>query len=176
MPYSALPLAVTNEIRHQPACGQLLDLMRSWDFSCSVREIAAEWVIFDRSDQHKSTQPHSYTPRQLPSAPLRHMGGAGGSYWTICWLFYILATYYVHSGPRLYPLTKSAGLQISFMSCPPTCDAQKNIRWAKTRCFVLRRSGFRRPPPLLALLPRSALRALLSPRSSRLPLLAPASS
>jgi hypothetical protein len=29
---------VTNAIRHQPACGQLLDLRHSWDFSCSVGE------------------------------------------------------------------------------------------------------------------------------------------
>jgi hypothetical protein len=54
----------------------------NWDFSCSVREIAVERLIFDRSDQQISNQPWSYTPRQLSSAPIRHMHmrGAGGSY------------------------------------------------------------------------------------------------
>jgi hypothetical protein len=36
-----------------------------------------------------------------------------------------------HSGPRLYPLTKSVGHQTSYMSCPSTYDAHKNIRWSK---------------------------------------------
>jgi hypothetical protein len=36
----------------------LLLLVRgSWDFSCSVREIAVERLIFDRSDQQISNQP-----------------------------------------------------------------------------------------------------------------------
>ena len=73
------------------------------------------------------------------------MGGAGGSYWAICWLFYVQVLFIRHSGPRLYPLTKSVGLQTSSMSCPPTYDAHKNIRWFKTRWCVLRRCGFRRP-------------------------------
>jgi hypothetical protein len=34
-----------------------------------------------------------------------------------------------HSGPRLYPLTKSVGHQTSSMSCPTTYDAHKNSRW-----------------------------------------------
>jgi hypothetical protein len=45
-----------------------------WDSSCSVREIAVERLIFDRSDQQISNQPWSYTPKQLSSTPLRHMG------------------------------------------------------------------------------------------------------
>ena len=110
-----------------------------------MREIAVERLIFDRSDQQISNQPWSYTPRQLSSAPIRHMGGAGGSYWAICWLFYVQVLFIRHSGPRLYPLTKSVGLQTSSMSCPPTYDAHKNIRWCKTRWCVLRRCGFRRP-------------------------------
>jgi hypothetical protein len=48
-----------------------------------VREMAVERLIFDQSDQQDANQPELYTPRQLSSAPLRHMGyggGAGGSY------------------------------------------------------------------------------------------------
>jgi hypothetical protein len=45
------------------------------DFSCSVREIAAERLIFDRSDQQKPNPRQSYIPWQPPSAPPRHMGG-----------------------------------------------------------------------------------------------------
>jgi hypothetical protein len=78
------------------------------------------------------------------------MGGAGGSYWAICWLFYVPHKIFRHSGPRLYPLTKSVGLQTSSMSCPPTYDAHKNIRWCKTRWCVLGRCGFRRPSVDLA--------------------------
>jgi hypothetical protein len=73
------------------------------------------------------------------------MGGAGGSYWAICWLFYVQVLFIRHSSPRLYPLTKSVGLQTSSMSCPLTYDAHKNIRWRKTRWCVLGRCGFRRP-------------------------------
>ena len=53
------------------------------------------------------------------------MGGAGGSYWAICWLFYVQVLFFRHSGPRLYPLTKSVGHQTSFLSCPSTCDVKK---------------------------------------------------
>ena len=146
-PYSALQLDVTNDIRHQPACGQLLGLRpeAAGTLQLLSGEIAAERLIFDRSDQQISNQPWSYTPRQLSSAPIRHMGGAGGSYWAIWWLFYVQVLFFRHSGPRLYPLTKSVGLQTSSMSCPPTYDAHKNIRWCKTRWCVLRRCGFRRP-------------------------------
>jgi hypothetical protein len=100
-----------------------------------------------KRDQQKSNQPQSYIPlEQLSSAPLRHMGGAGGSYWAIFWLFYAPYKIFRYSGPRLYPLTKSAGLQTSSMSCcPPIYYAHKNIRWYKTRWCVLRRCGFRRP-------------------------------
>jgi hypothetical protein len=73
------------------------------------------------------------------------MGGACGSYWAICWLFYVPYKTFRHSGPRLYPLIKSVGHQTSFLFCPPTYDAHKNIRWCKTRLCVLRRYGFRRP-------------------------------
>jgi hypothetical protein len=62
------------------------------------------------------------------------MGGAGGSYWAICWLFYVQVLFIRqirHSGPRLYPLIKSVGHQTSFMSCPSTYDAHENIRWSK---------------------------------------------
>jgi hypothetical protein len=103
----------------------------SWDCSCSVREIAVERLTFDRSDQQISNQPWSYTPEQLSSTPLRHMGGAGGSYWAICWLFYVHVLFIRHSGPRLYPLTKSFGHQTSFLSCPSTYDAHNNIHWSK---------------------------------------------
>jgi hypothetical protein len=121
---SALPLAVTNAIRHGPAHGQLLDLRHSWNFSCSVREIAAERLIFDRSDQQKPNPPQSYIPRQLSSTHLRHMGGGtGGSYWAICRLFYVQVLFFRHSGPRLYPLTISVGHQTSSMSSPGTYDA-----------------------------------------------------
>jgi hypothetical protein len=87
----------------------------SWGFSCSVREIAVERLIFDRSDQQDadSTEPH--TPRQPPSAPptQAHGGrGAGGPYWVICWLFYVPYKIFRHSGPRLYPLIKPVGLQM----------------------------------------------------------------
>jgi hypothetical protein len=43
-----------------------------------TKEIAAERLIFYRSDQQISNQPWSYAPRQLFSAPLRHMWGAVG--------------------------------------------------------------------------------------------------
>jgi hypothetical protein len=59
------------------------------------------------------------------------MGGAGGSYWAICWLFYVQVLFIRHSGPRLYPLIKSVGHQTSFLSCPTTYDAHKNTRWSK---------------------------------------------
>jgi hypothetical protein len=59
------------------------------------------------------------------------MGGAGGSYWAICWLFHVQVLFIRHSGPRLYPLTKSVGHQTSYMSCSTTYDAHKNIRWSK---------------------------------------------
>jgi hypothetical protein len=75
----ALPLAVTNDIRHQPACDQLLGLSRgSWDFSCSVREIAAERLIFDRSDQHKSNHPQTRSHMPLGSSPQRTFQANGG--------------------------------------------------------------------------------------------------
>jgi hypothetical protein len=59
------------------------------------------------------------------------MGGAGGSYWAICWLFHVQVLFFRYSGPRLYPLTKSVGHQTSLMSCPTTYDAHKNILWSK---------------------------------------------
>jgi hypothetical protein len=59
------------------------------------------------------------------------MGGVGGSYLAICWLFYVQVLFIRHSSPRLYPLTKSVGHQTSFLSCPSTYDAHKNIRWSK---------------------------------------------
>jgi hypothetical protein len=46
-----LPLAVMNDIRHQPACGQLLGLRQLGLQLLTVREIAAERLIFDQSDQ-----------------------------------------------------------------------------------------------------------------------------
>jgi hypothetical protein len=64
----------------------------------SVREIAVERLIFDRSDQHISNQPWSYTPKQLSSAPLRHMGGR---WWLILGhLLAILRTSAVYSALR----------------------------------------------------------------------------
>jgi hypothetical protein len=50
--------------------------------SRSVSEIAAERLIFDRSDQQDANQPESNTPRQLSSAPLSQAYG-GGRWWLI---------------------------------------------------------------------------------------------
>jgi hypothetical protein len=55
----------------------------------------------------------------------------GGRWWLI--LGHLLAVlrmhkqvlFFRHSGPRLYPLTKSVGHQTSSMSCPTTYDAHK---------------------------------------------------
>jgi hypothetical protein len=78
------------------------------------------------------------------------MGGAGGTHWAICCYSTCHTKYFGAPalGPRLYPLalTKSVGLQTLSMSCPPTYDSHKNIRWCKTRWCVLRRCGFRAPP------------------------------
>jgi hypothetical protein len=42
-------------------------------------------------------------------------------------------------------LFRLVGHQTSSMSCPPTYDAHKNIRWYKTRWCALGRCGFGRP-------------------------------
>jgi hypothetical protein len=55
-PYSALPLAVTNDIRHQPACGQLLDLRQLGLQLLSEGNSRCERLIFDRSDQQNANQ------------------------------------------------------------------------------------------------------------------------
>jgi hypothetical protein len=60
-------------------------------------------------------------PLDSPPAHLSGIsGGDGGPYWAICWLFYVPYKIFRHSGPRLYPLTKSVGLQTPSMPCPPT--------------------------------------------------------
>jgi hypothetical protein len=68
-----------------------------------------------------------------------HIGPFAGYSTYKCCLFGTLA------GPlalvyniSLYPLTKSVGHQTSYMSCPTTYDALKNIRWSKKRWCVLR--------------------------------------
>jgi hypothetical protein len=73
------------------------------------------------------------------------MGGAGGSYWAICWLFYVQVLFIRHSGPRLYPLTKSVGHQTLFLSCPTTYDAHKTSVGPNE---VLRLEVLRLVPPL----------------------------
>jgi hypothetical protein len=68
-------------------------------------------------------------------ALVAHAGPFAGYSTYKCCLFFIR-----HSGPRLYPLTKSVGHQTSSMSCPRPYDAHKNIHWSKreTRWCVLR--------------------------------------
>jgi hypothetical protein len=83
--------------------------------------MAAERLVFDRSDQQKSNQ-------QLSSAPPG--------------LFYVQVLFFSALRPSfivyiLYPLTKPAGHQSSYMSCPTTYDAHKNTRWSKMRWCVL---------------------------------------
>jgi hypothetical protein len=99
----------------------------------SLAALRASWLRFHRTG--------SYAPRELSSAHLGHMGGALVAHFPFAgYSTYVL--FFRHSGPRLYPLTKSAGHQTSFMcSCPSTYEAHKNIRWSKrgpVRLGVLR--------------------------------------
>jgi hypothetical protein len=75
------------------------------------------------------------------------MGGAGGSYWAICWLFYVQLLFIRHSGPRLYPLIKSVGTKLRF------CLVRGHMVPTKTSVGpkeVVRLEVLRLPPPLQA--------------------------
>ena len=107
----------------------------------------------------------TYTPRQPPSAPLRHMGGAMVARigpFAVCWLFHVPRTTQCHtkhfgtpdSGPpRLYLIPAN---QIRWPPNPayilPALPSARTAPqktaagcWCKTRWRVLRRCGFRRP-------------------------------
>jgi hypothetical protein len=94
---------------------------------------SVERLIFDRIN--RSHMPLGSSPAHLSGiwgAMVAHIGPVAG-----CSTYNAQVLFFRYSGPRLYPLTKSVGHQTSYMPCPTTCDAHKNILWAKTRWFVL---------------------------------------
>jgi hypothetical protein len=122
-----------------------------------VREIAAERLIFDRSDQQNSNQPQSYTPKQLSSAPRRHMGGAGG-WWLILPIapFAGCSTYYVLRTSAVYSALRPSFISVNQIRWPPNfvyvlCLVRPHVMPTKTSVGpneVVRLEVLRLIPPL----------------------------
>jgi hypothetical protein len=110
---------------------------RSWDFSSPVREIAAERLLFDRSDQQINRIQRSHISRNRCPA---HLSGIWGALEAHIGPFAGYSTYrccFFGTPALVYPLTNSVGHQTSSMSFATTCDAHKNIHRAETRRCVL---------------------------------------